>query len=155
MKTCSLCGVEKQLSLFQKNPLGKYGVRSYCRECQLERNKTYKKRTPEESKLYREQYFADQEKRENALEATRRWRVANKEYDAFRARTYRAKKLQRLPTWANLSKIKQVYLECPSGLHVDHIIPLQGRLVSGLHVEDNLQYLTPKENMAKRNIYHV
>lgn len=155
MKVCSLCKIEKSISSFQNNPMGKYGVRSFCRDCQLERNKLYKKRTSEEMQAYRKHYLSDPEKREKSLEATRRWRESNKEYDAFRARTYRAKKLQRLPHWADLSKIKQIYLDCPIGLHVDHIVPLQGKVVSGLHVENNLQYLTPRENMAKRNIYHV
>ena len=50
-----------------------------------------------------------------------------------------------------LSAIRQFYRDMPSGCVGDHIIPLRGENVSGLHVEGNLQYLTPKENAAKRN----
>ena len=39
--------------------------------------------------------------------------------------------------------------------HVDHIIPLQGAIVSGLHVEGNLRVITATENMIKRNRYEV
>ena len=56
------------------------------------------------------------------------------------------------PPWADMNAITAIYLKAQqSGMHVDHIIPLKGKLVSGLHVESNLQLLTPGENMRKRN----
>lgn len=47
--------------------------------------------------------------------------------------------------------IKQFYLNCPAGFVVDHIIPLTHRLVYGLHVPWNLQYLPVKDNLLKSN----
>jgi hypothetical protein len=73
------------------------------------------------------------------------------ETQASRQSNYRAAQLQRTPSWANLASIKKIYSNCPKGKHVDHIIPLQGELVCGLHVENNLQYLTAKENCSKGN----
>lgn len=70
-----------------------------------------------------------------------------------RTSKYRAAKLNRTPVWANLDKIKEIYERCPEGYHVDHIVPLQGDLVSGLHVESNLQYLTSTDNLKKHNSF--
>jgi hypothetical protein len=63
----------------------------------------------------------------------------------------RAAKLKATPKFANLEKIKEIYKNCPKGYHVDHIVPLQGKEVCGLHVEWNLQYLTPSDNHSKSN----
>jgi len=64
---------------------------------------------------------------------------------------YRAAKLNRTPSWANQEKINFWYECCPKGYHVDHIIPLNGKYISGLHIETNLQWLTPLQNMKKGN----
>jgi hypothetical protein len=57
----------------------------------------------------------------------------------------------RLVCWANKAAIKEVYKIRPLGYEIDHIIPLRGKLVSGLHVAENLQYLLPQVNREKKN----
>lgn len=69
----------------------------------------------------------------------------------YNVSAYRSRKIERTPKWANLEEIKRIYSKCPEGYHVDHILPLNGELVSGLHVENNLQYLTAKQNLSKGN----
>jgi hypothetical protein len=76
------------------------------------------------------------------------------------ARQKRIKKAT--PVWANLEEIKQFYVEAQrltkeTGIphEVDHIIPIKGKLVSGLHVPANLQILTEKENQTKNARYEV
>jgi len=64
---------------------------------------------------------------------------------------YNAAKADRTPSWANLQAIKEFYEKCPLGYQVDHILPLRGKYVSGLHVLQNLQYLTATENQIKSN----
>lgn len=55
------------------------------------------------------------------------------------------------PPWADLDAITAFYAACPEGQNVDHILPLRGRKVSGLHVETNLQYLPAGQNKRKAN----
>ena len=68
-----------------------------------------------------------------------------------RQAVYKAVGLQRIMPWTDMEKISAFYAKCPEGYHVDHIVPLQGVIVSGLHVLDNLQYLTAIENIKKKN----
>lgn len=71
----------------------------------------------------------------------------------------RAARLLRLPKWISAEeseKINSLYREARSkGMQVDHIIPLQGKLVSGLHVFSNLQLLTRSENASKKNTFDI
>lgn len=63
----------------------------------------------------------------------------------------RAHKIRATPSWADQKKIYAFYESCPEGYHVDHVVPLRGRNVCGLHVIDNLQYLPAAENLSKGN----
>lgn len=68
-----------------------------------------------------------------------------------------ARKLSATPPWADRDAVKGMYELCglfrATGLdlHVDHIFPLQGKTVCGLHVAENMQLLTRWENSRKKN----
>lgn len=88
----------------------------------------------------------------------KQWRDRNK--GPLNAK-YKARKLAKkkaIPPWANLAKIEEFYeqaqiLSKETGIKhsVDHIIPLKGELVSGLHVETNLRVIPLTENLSKKN----
>ena len=82
---------------------------------------------------------------------SRKWDKANLEKRVAYAGKYRAAKLRAIPLWADLKIIEEFYINCPYGYVVDHVVPLQGKNVSGLHVLNNLAYLTKSENSQKSN----
>ena len=105
---------------------------------------------------YHKKYLKDNE--EKIASQSREWKQSNR----GSVRSYRAKRraaiLQATVPWADLEAIKEIYKEAvmltkETGIeyHVDHIIPLQGKEVSGLHCESNLQILTASDNISKHN----
>ena len=116
-----------------------------------ERTRRWKARNPNK---WRERY--DRKMSENpryATEQSQRWARNNPGKALALAHAYRLRRMHRIPRWADLKKIEEIYKLCPKGHQVDHVIPLCGKLVSGLHVPENLQYLTPLENIKKFNHY--
>lgn len=63
----------------------------------------------------------------------------------------RAVKMNALPSWQDKAEIGDFIGKCPPDCHIDHIIPLKGQNVCGLHVIANLQYLPSQENLSKSN----
>lgn len=87
-------------------------------------------------------------------EAAKRYRKTPKgaAYRKASRLKYKQRLVTQCPPWADKKAIRWFYREAQKlGLEVDHVIPLKGELVCGLHVHTNLQLLTSEENARKRN----
>ncbi len=122
-----------------------------CKDC----SKVYN------SMLHYKNRVGTPERKAKELARQMKWKKDNKGYARHINRLRELAKKQRTPAWADLAAIRLIYEECakliekhgPRSYHVDHIIPLQGKTVSGLHVENNLQILKSSDNLTKSNKY--
>ena len=162
-KTCSKCGCTKPLDAFYKQATGALGVLSRCKECKKQENHDWNTRNREKTRLAGKTWaLKNPEKRAQALKA---WKIFHKQHVKNYARTNnaqrRAAKMLRVSAWADPIRIKAYYDVCAffnevngyTKYHVDHVIPLQGKTVSGLHVHNNLQIIPASENISKGNRY--
>lgn len=115
----------------------------------------YSKNKEDWTRRFKDDYYKNKEKYRQKFK---------RDYEKFSHRhvakvaAYRSRKLNATPSYANLDAIKAIYLlaknltEATGIIHeVDHIIPLQGETVCGLHHEKNLRVITRYENRKKRN----
>ena len=142
--------------------------RSWCTSCEKARkqlwvkehaehvskkNLSYAKTHPEKIKEISKRWIETNPERHRELRREMRARNPQKYRAEVSVRRERVK--QNTPAWSSIRDLVFFYSNCPDGFHVDHIIPLRGKTVSGLHVLSNLQYLPAKENMSKGNKYGV
>tara|TARA_R110002012_G_scaffold156209_1_gene317067 strand:+ start:1788 stop:2405 length:618 start_codon:yes stop_codon:yes gene_type:complete len=125
-KTCNTCGVTKGAGEFSKDRTRRSGLRGVCRDCDQKARAQHQKDNPD--------------------------------IDNAKAAKRRAAKIMRTAPWASQEAIGAVYTEASrltreTGVshHVDHSVPLQGVLVSGLHLPCNLQVMEGGENIGKGN----
>lgn len=164
MKTCRVCSETKPLELFYPN-------RKVCKSCHAANGKVWKNSNKQQwlgivAKSKKKSYDKDpsvvlqrniewrQENREWVQQYNRQYRIDNPETVALARKLRETSLKQQCPSWADKLAIKAIYQQAKTlGLEVDHIIPLQGKTVCGLHVENNLQLLTRADNRIKSNKY--
>lgn len=165
-KKCSKCKLVCSKSDFNPDSRAKDGLQSQCKQCQLlanikwqnsEQGKNkhllsvlkYQKNHPDVLVKSRRNFY--ERNKDDYRKRQSEWKIKNKGKVNFWNTKRRINKKSQTPSWANLEAIKQIYINCPKGYEVDHIIPLQGQTVCGFHVEYNLQYLTKSDNCKKGN----
>jgi hypothetical protein len=115
---------------------------------------------PEKIKEYQRSYYISNKEKLKARIRAREIRLRDelRPYHAARRMQRIAREKQATPSWADSKAIRAFYVEsarrsADTGVqhHVDHIVPLQGKTVCGLHVENNLQVMPGGENQSKGN----
>ena len=125
-----------------------------------ERHKAWRLKNPEKWKAIQARSREKRKEKIKAHDAEYRQRPKVKARNAAYQSKYRAALKQRTPSWANEEAIDFVFYaaRCINDVYkgnvtVDHIIPLQGKNVCGLHVENNLQLMSRSKNSSKGNTY--
>ena len=177
-KCCKLCGKSLPTSCFSPDSHRKDGFVSNCRQCRNEQLRSRYANEPDgflaRSAKWRESHRNKAKQKESRraryearkselLRLSAEWRKANPEkrraYNAWR----RSARLSATPIWLTdsdkrkigefFSLARRMEHEIGVPMHVDHIVPLNGVGVCGLHVPWNLQVLSAAENISKGNRY--
>ena len=100
------------------------------------------------------------ENREKIRASVRKWDKAHQGRKNAIGAKRRAAQIRRTPAWTNADDLSVIYAAAEVAkvmwpdTEVDHIIPLQGKYVSGLHVPLNLQIIPLFHNRSKGNVFH-
>lgn len=170
-KNCLGCGLDITFSCTPRS-------RSRCETCRLSLEAAYRTVNAEriaakkkawvaanfEHKAAQDKMYAQRDP-EARRTARRKWVLSNPGLDSAAKAKNHAKRQKRVPAWLSDDDrwmIEQAYEIAAVRTqlfgfpwHVDHVIPLSGKLVSGLHVPNNLQVIPGAENLRKNNRYSV
>jgi len=134
-----------------------------CATCGAAQSKRYREQNIEYHRAIARDYYRDN------TESMKRYHIRWSRENAAKANQHamnrHAAKLRRTPGWLtedDLWVMNEIYdlaklrAKTTGVKHqVDHIIPLRGELVSGLHTPWNMQVITAEENARKNNQYEV
>lgn len=154
MKTCTVCHTEKELTDFYRRSRAHDGHEAMCKECRLAHNRNWlAKNKDRHGELTRSWY---ERNKDQHLANSKEWYAANRHRKLAITTARELRCRQATPVWADKTAIMAFYAEAQrlsaeTGIQydVDHIVPLKGKTVSGLHVPTNLRVIPSSENKRK------
>jgi len=162
MKLCLSCREEKINSAFVRDKSRKDGLCNSCKECRSKHHARYYADNAEKKLVSRKEWgLKNTDQRKSYMKA---YQSENAALYASHAARRREHIYERTPASMIESDSK-----CMTGFylmrervsdclgithHVDHVVPLRGKTVCGLHVPWNLCLLPEKINMSKSNKMH-
>ena len=156
---CRECITEKKKAWNAENPEKVNSQKRSWRDANLEHarklNRDNQKLHRDSANIRQRRWYAANHEQANA--ATSNWAKSNPDKNCAKTARRRAALLEQMPSWADHDAIDDVYEAAAvvrsfgHDVHVDHIIPLQGKEARGLHVHYNLQIIDSKVNREKSN----
>lgn len=175
MKTCTRCGEKKELALFAKDSRRPGGRGSHCCSCVAEKARKWQQNNPEKANAKMKKWR--DENRDKLNQTAKSRHDKNPEKERVRSRKWKKENLAKVAAWqarrraaqmaatparANPFLVEEVYdlaqrRNKATGFmwHVDHIVPLRGKRVCGLHVESNLRVIPWLDNIKKSNKFAI
>jgi hypothetical protein len=159
-KVCPKCSLEKPFSEFHKHIGKKYNLAVWCKTCAIKNTRNHYSKA-DKSELLKKKRQWQAKNKDHVYWYNNKWFRENPWSRSAKEARRRASLLQATPKWVNEQHHKDIMsvyrlakkLEFlfNTKYHVDHIVPLQGENVCGLHVPWNLQILEAKLNCKKSN----
>lgn len=171
--SCIACGILKDSNnTWVSKTTGRF--HSYCRSCHSDKQKQYRLLNKEKARAYQKEYYKENKSYLNEYnrewqkknphvnrESSKRWRLKYPDRNAANTSRYSKRVRRATPPWLtedNWDSINYKYMIAKDAslisgekYHVDHIVPLLGKNICGLHVPWNLQVLPADVNIKKSN----
>ncbi len=179
-KVCTDCGKLKKIINYHKDSANSDGHKNVCKDCRRPLIRKWSKENviydPIKSKQYyeanKDKYHQSSSKyynknKKKCLDAQKKWQSKNKGLLNYHGATTHLKKHKTrsgcIPKWLTkkhkndminiYQKASDIQAKTGIKMHVDHIIPIHGINICGLHVPENLQIIPRYENLKKSNKY--
>lgn len=168
-KTCTKCGQEKVIDLFSRSKSHAGGYSTWCKDCHKARrsetqSKYYGKKAEWRAKnadryaKFLNEYRQRDDQKAKANARRKRWVDENRGRASSLWASMKEARRKATMQWSDFGVINFLYAtrlymtrETGEEWHVDHVVPVKGANVSGLHVHQNLRLVPAKFNLSKSN----